>query len=89
MDFRSNIARIVTETPRERFLEPYRSMQDYAVQTVLNGAIDNAKERVRRSYKTASPRLYRGRAQLLLPLCLSSPQRADLVLVVERHATFY
>ncbi|GIW91508.1 MAG: hypothetical protein KatS3mg109_1940 [Pirellulaceae bacterium] len=89
MDFRVNIQHIISETPRERFPEPYRSMQDYALLTVLKGAIDNAKERVRRSYKTAIPQFYRGCVQLLLPLCLSSPQRADLALVVERHSTFY
>lgn len=89
MDFRINIEHIISETPRERFPEPYRTMEDYALQTVLKGAIDNAKERVRRSYKTAIPQFYKGKVQLLLPLCLSSPQRADLALVVERHSTFY
>lgn len=88
-DFRVNIEHIIGETPRERFPEPYRSMEGYALQTVVKGAIDNAKERVRRSYKTAIPQYYRGQVQMLLPLCLSSPQRADLALVVERHSTFY
>lgn len=87
--FRVNIEHIISETPRERFPEPYRSMDGYALQTVLKGAIDNAKERVCRSYKTAIPQYYRGQIQMLLPLCLSSPQRADLALVVERHSTFY
>jgi hypothetical protein len=89
LDFRVNIEHIITETPRERFPNPYRSMDAYALQTVLKGSIDNAKERVRRSYKTAIPQYYRGRVQVLLPLCLSSPQRADLALVVERHNSFY
>jgi hypothetical protein len=88
-DFRVNIEHIIAETPRERFPEPYRSMQDFALQTVLKGAIDNAKERVRRSYKTAIPQYHHGQVQLLLPLCLSNPERADLALVVERHSTFY
>jgi len=64
-------------------------MENYALQIVLKGAIDSAKERVKRSYKTAIPQYYRGQIQLLLPLCLSNPQRADLALVVERHSTFY
>ena len=88
-DFRINVEHIIGETPRDRFPDPYRSMENYALQTVLKGSIDNAKERVRRSYKTAIPQYYRGRVQMLLPLCLSSPQRADLALVVERHSTFY
>lgn len=88
-DFRVNIEHIIGETPRERFPQPYATMEDFALQTVLKGAIDNAKERVKRSYKTAIPQYYQGRIQLLLPLCLSQPQRADLALVVERHPTFY
>ena len=88
-DFRVNIEHIIEDTLRDRFPEPYRSLDDYALQTVVKGAIDNAKERVRGSYKTAIPQYYRGQIQLLLPLCLLSPQRADLALVVERHETFY
>jgi hypothetical protein len=88
-DLRVNVEHIIAETPRDRFPEPYRSMDDFALQTVLNGAIDNAKQRIRRSYKTAIPQYYRGQVQLLFPLCLSNPRRADLALVIERHATFY
>lgn len=88
-EFRVNIEHIIAETPRDRFPEPYRSMADYALQTVLKGAIDNARERVRRNYKTAIPQYYHSKVQLLLPLCLSNPQAADLALVVERHSTFY
>jgi len=88
-DLRVNIEHIIAETPRERLPERYRTMEDYGLQTMIKGAIDNARERVRRSYKTAIPQYYRGQVQLLLPLCLSQPQRADLALVVERHTTFY
>jgi len=88
-DFRVNVQHILDETPRERFPEPCRSMDDYALQTNLRGAIDNARERVRRNYKTAIPQFYRGQVQLLLPLCFSDPLRANLALVVERHSTFY
>jgi len=88
-DFRVNIEHIISETPRERFPAPYGAMEDFALQTVIKGAIDNAKDRVRRSYKTAIPQYYQGRIQLLLPLCLSQPQKADLALVIERYPTFY
>ncbi len=87
-DLRVNIEHIV-ETNKERFPEPYCSMEGYVLQTYVKGAIDNAKERVRRSYKTAIPQCYNGQVQLLLPLCLSSASVADLALVVERHETFY
>lgn len=87
-DLRVNVEHII-EDGRERFPEPYRSMPDYALQNLLTGAIDNAKERVRRNYKTSIPQYYRGQVQLLFPLCFADPKRADLALVVERHETFY
>jgi len=87
-ELRVNVEHIIEEN-KDRFPEPYRSMDPYALQTFLKGAIDNAKERVRRSYKTAIPQYYKGQIQLLLPLCLGNPRKADLALVVERHQTFF
>lgn len=87
-ELRANIEHIISDN-KERFPSPYNMMDDYALQTFLKGALDNAKERIRRNYKTAIPQYYRGRIQLLLPLCLSSPQRADLALVAEDHGSFY
>lgn len=87
-DFRVNVEHIIEEN-KSRFPEPYGAMENYQLQTFLKGAIDNAVERVRRNYKTAIPQYYRSHVQILLPLCLSDPQRADLALVVERHNTFY
>ena len=87
--FRVNVEHIIEDTPRDRFPSEYESMSDYTVQMMLNGAISNAKERVRRNYKTAIPQYYRGQVQLLLPLCLKSPTQTDLALVVEIHDGFY
>jgi hypothetical protein len=87
-DLRVNVEHIIEEN-RERIPEPFRSMDDFTLQALLKGAIDNARERVRRSYKTAIPQYYKGQVQLLLPLCFKDPQKADLALVVERHQTFY
>ena len=64
-------------------------MDNYTVQTFLKGAIDNARQRVRRNYKTAIPQYYQGAVQLLLPMCLSAPGKADLALVVSHHGDFY
>jgi hypothetical protein len=87
-EVRVNIEHIASEN-RERFPEPFRSMDAYVIQTVLKGALNNAEERVKRNYKAAIPQFYQGRIQLLLPLCLASSQRADLAVVVERFETFY
>ncbi len=87
-ELRANIEHIIADN-KARFPAPYNSMDDYALQTFLKGSIDNAIERVRRNYKTAIPQYYRGKMQLLLPLCLSSPQKADLAIVAEDHGSFY
>ena len=55
----------------------------------FDGATAALKRRVRRNYKTAIPQFYRGKLQLLLPLCLQSNARADLALVVERQPNSY
>lgn len=87
-ELRPNIEHIIAEN-RERFPLPYRDMSDYQLQTVVRGAIEIAKERVRRNYKAAVPQFYRGRVQLLLPLCLETPAKADMALVAERFEKFY
>ena len=87
-ELRVNVEHII-QTNRERVPEPYRSFDSYALQNLLQGAITSARQRVRRSYKTAIPQYYKGKVQLLLPLCFDNPQKADLALVVERHQTFY
>lgn len=87
-EIRVNVEHIITEN-KERFPAPYNEMTDYQLQTFIKGAVDNAKDRVNRNYKTAVPQYYRGQVQLLLPLCLSAPGSADLALVVTRHPEFY
>lgn len=84
LELRVNVDHIIVEN-RERFPPPFDSMETFALRNVLNGALDAAKVRVRRNYKTAIPQYYRGRPQLLLPICLSHAKIADLALVVERH----
>lgn len=83
-----NVEHIVADN-KERFPEPYRSMNDFQLVQVVKGALDTAKERVRRNYKTAVPQYYRGRIQLLLPLCLSDPSKADLAITIEQGEYAY
>jgi hypothetical protein len=87
-ELRVNIEHMI-ESNKQRFPEPYASMDNYGLQTFLKGAIDNAKERVKRSYRTAIPQYYNGQVQLLLPLCLASASKADLAMVIEHHPTFH
>ncbi|GBF08260.1 hypothetical protein DAERI_330001 [Deinococcus aerius] len=87
-ELRTNVEHIISDN-KERFPDPYRQMDNYQLQTFLQGAIMNAVERVRRNYKAAIPQYYWGRVQLLLPLCLTRPGVADLALVVEDLGAFY
>jgi hypothetical protein len=87
-DFRVNVEHII-EDSRERFPPPYDGMASFALRNSFNGAIESAKERVRRNYKAAIPQFYNEQVQLLLPICLTDPQRADLALALEIHRDFY
>jgi Domain of unknown function (DUF3825) len=88
LELRVNVEHIINDN-KPRFPEPYRTMDNYALQNFLKGTIESGKERVRRNYKAAVPQFYRGNIQLLLPLCISQPTKADLALVVERGEGFY
>jgi len=88
LEIRANVEHIIADN-RGRFPEPYRSMSDFELHNYLRGAIGAATSRVRRNYKAAIPQYYKGSVQLLLPLCLRDPSRADLALVVDRLDGFY
>lgn len=80
---------------RQRFPESYKSMTNYELQGSLEIAIQRAVERVKRNYKAAVPQFFwdrkavRGELQLLLPLCMTNPSRADVALVVNRTDDVY
>ena len=88
LELRVNIDHII-EGNKARFPAPYDSMETFALRNFMNGALDAAKIRVRRNYKTAIPQYHFRRPQLLLPICLSDPKVADLALVVERFTDHY
>jgi cold shock CspA family protein len=69
-----------------RFPPELKSNPHLARQALI-AARTMTQKRVFRNYKTAVPQFHRGAVQLLLPLCLMSPGRADLALVVSRKST--
>ena len=83
-----NVEHII-EDNKMRFPAPYSSMPDYNLQNYLKGCIESSVERVKRNYKIAVPQYYRNGIQLLIPLCIASPQKADLAIVVEDYGTMY
>lgn len=87
LDLRTNIDHIIDDN-RSRF--PKSLPEDsHVLSTLLNGAIEEAKRRLKRNYKTAIPQYFNNKIQLLLPLCLTSKSKADLALVVERENSIY
>lgn len=70
---------------KDRFPHSLQSAGDDEIRRQLNGAIEDVKKKVRTNYKLAVPQYYKGKIQLLLPLCLTpgSPN-PDLALVVHK-----
>lgn len=56
------------------------------IQYIFSGAIEIMKKKITANYKIAVPQYYNGQIQLLLPLCLSDPNKPDLALVVTKNA---
>lgn len=56
----------------------------HVIYTLIKGAVDKLYEQIRRNYKLPVPHWHEGHIQLLLPLCLTHPGKADLALLVER-----
>ncbi|MDM1494983.1 DUF3825 domain-containing protein [Myroides odoratimimus] len=83
LDLRVNIEHIISDNIA-RFPKNISSLDKSIIRNILSGAIDDAKKRVRRNYKTAIPQYYNGQLQLLLPICFGDKSVADLALVVER-----
>ena len=85
-----NIEHIISDN-KSRFPAPYNAMSDYSLGLYVDGCINASLEKVKRNYKTAVPQYYiaSGTVQLLIPLCLTSPNIADLAIVVEDYGTLY
>ncbi len=53
---------------------------------LFDGAIKRAKRMIDANYKTAVPQYYKGRIQLLIPICLVNENVPDLALVVSKNS---
>ena len=54
------------------------------IKQLFDGAVNTAKVRIGANYKIAVPQYYRGKLQLLIPICLHTPEIADLALACEK-----
>ncbi len=81
----------IIQDNKSRFPVPYCTMLDYNLQLLITGGVQAVRERLRRNYRIAVPQYFitAGTIQLLIPLCLSSNDKADLAIVVEDYGTMY
>ena len=89
-DLNVNVEHIIQDN-KERFPEPYASMDDYNLQIYLSGCVENTEKRLKRNYKLAVPQYFftSNTIQLLLPLCIAKREIADLAIVVEDYGNMY
>lgn len=93
LPIRVNYEHIIVDN-KSRF-DAVSKYEEHELRQILEGAIIRTQERVRRNYKIAIPQYYTdkqsgvSKIQLLLPLCLKNPQKADLALVVEKDGMAY
>lgn len=85
-DIDVNIGHILDDPENQsRLPELLRNNRNLAL-AAIEGATKFLKQKVLRNYKVAIPQWYmpEKRIQLLLPLCLVSPEKADLALVADK-----
>lgn len=59
----------------------------FSLKQSFEGAVNSAQKRIKRNYKVAIPHYYNKKIQLMIPICLTSPNIADLALVLDKEAT--
>ena len=70
----------------ENFLRIPEAIRESPNKAMLfDGAVKRAKAMIDANYKTAVPQYYKGRIQLLIPICLISEGVPDLALVVSKN----
>mgnify|MGYP000235013551 CR=1 FL=1 len=85
-----NTEHIITDN-KSRFPAPYNFKEDYELKMLLDGCIKSSIEKIKRNYKIAVPQYFltTSAIQLLIPLCLRFPDKADLAIVVEDYGEMY
>lgn len=85
MDLEVDFKHILTDN-KERLPDVLQGNPALA-RNAVEGAIRQLKERLKRNYKLAVPHWYNGRIQLLLPLCITDDNIADVALVAEKDGS--
>lgn len=87
-ELRVNTAHILNN-PRNRERLPSTVAESPALTTLFTGAVDLAKKKIEANYKAAVPQFYDDQICFLLPICLTSTDKADLSLAVKWHNGYY
>lgn len=75
----------IIEDNLERFPSHIQGAADDELKRLLFGSIDEVKKKVKTNYKIAIPQYYKGKIQLLMPLCLTAGSpNPDLALVTHK-----
>lgn len=94
LSLRINIDHIIDDEENfNRFPTSIKMLPKHQLVNTFQGALIHAEKRIKRNYLTAIPQFYRGyvngHLQLLLPLCLTNPAKADLALAVYKDGSTY
>ncbi|YAF96068.1 MAG: DUF3825 domain-containing protein [Nodularia sp. CChRGM 3473] len=73
----------ILEQNQDRLPEILQQNSKVAI-SAIQGAVSLLKERIKRNYKLAIPHWYENKMQLLLPLNITSEEKADLALVADK-----
>jgi hypothetical protein len=74
----------IFDDPENYLRIPESVRESHNKQLLFDGAIALAKKMINANYKNAVPQYYKGRIQLLIPICLINPKVPDLALVVSK-----
>lgn len=94
LDIRINYEHIVKDNV-QRFKDIGADHPVNILESLLRTQANKAIEKVKRNYKVAIPQFYTdkykgtSRIQLMLPLCIIDPQKADLALVISKETGTY
>ena len=76
----------ILDDREKRFPKEFRDLSKPQQVERVKSAIESALTRIKRNYKTAIPQYYSESIQLLLPLCITTADNADVALVVAGKA---
>lgn len=94
LDIRINYEHIVKDNI-QRFRDIGSGHEINILEALLKTQADKAIEKVKRNYKVAIPQFYtdkykkKSKIQLMLPLCINNPMKADLALVISKEKGTY